>query len=50
MGLTKYYKSDEQFSVFCRQLNALAFLPLCDVAEGMVYLKSIMPENVSAVF
>ena len=49
MGLTNEYKSDEEFSAFCRQLDALAFLPLCDVAEGMVYLKSIMPEKGSAI-
>eukprot|EP00102_Acyrthosiphon_pisum_P022290 XP_016659500.1 PREDICTED: endocuticle structural glycoprotein SgAbd-9-like [Acyrthosiphon pisum] len=49
MGLTNDYKSDEEFSAFYRQLDALAYLPLCDIAEGMVYLKSIMSEKGSAI-
>ncbi|KAF0751606.1 Uncharacterized protein FWK35_00018339 [Aphis craccivora] len=31
MGLINDYKSDEDFSIFCQQLDVLAFLPLCDV-------------------
>jgi len=34
MGLENYYRLDEEFSLFCRQLYTLAFLPVtvCDLS------------------
>jgi hypothetical protein len=37
------YKDDE-FRLFCGQLDALALLPLWEVHEGMQYIKQTMPE------
>ena len=43
LGLTNMYKDDE-FRLFCGQLDALAFLPLWELHEGMQYIKQTMPE------
>jgi hypothetical protein len=43
LGLTNMYKDDE-FRLFCGQLDALAFLLLWEVHEGMQYIKQTMPE------
>ena len=44
LGLTNMYKDDNEFRIFCGQLDALAFLPLWEVHEGMQYIKQTMPE------
>lgn len=49
IGLENDYRLDEEFSLFSRQLDALAFLPLCDVSEGMMRLKSITPKKASLI-
>lgn len=43
LGLTAEYKSDEEFRIFCGMLNALAFLPISDVNDGMRELRAIVP-------
>ena len=39
------YKDDNEFRIFCDQLDALAFLLLWEVHEGMQYIKQTMPET-----
>ena len=39
------YKTDDDLRLFCGMLDALAFLPVTDVADGMVWLRSIAPAN-----
>jgi len=39
------YKDDNEFRLFCDQLDALAFLPLWEIHEGMQYIKQTMPET-----
>jgi len=39
LGMTDLYKSDEEFRLFCGQLDALALLPLDQVKEGMAYIR-----------
>jgi len=41
---TKYHK-DEEFRKQCGMIDALAFLPLHLVEDGMKYLKNSLPEN-----
>ena len=43
LGLAPLYKDDEEFRLFCGQLDALAFLPIDEVRAGMAYLRRIMP-------
>jgi len=43
LGLTEIYRADDDFKLFCGQLDALAFLPIEKVSEGMTYIKSVMP-------
>ena len=38
------YKDDNELRLFCGQLDALAFLPLWEVHEGIQYIKQTMPE------
>jgi len=40
---TTMYKKDEEFRKHCGMIDALAFLPLHLVEEGMTYLKTIYP-------
>jgi hypothetical protein len=37
------YKEDNDFRLFCGQLDALASLPLWEVHEGIQYIKQTMP-------
>jgi len=39
------YKTDDDLRLFCGMLDALAFRPVTDVADGMVWLRSIAPAN-----
>lgn len=45
LGLVNMYRDNEDFSLFCRKIDALAFLPLSDVPAGMNYIKSVMPDE-----
>lgn len=45
LGLEKHYRENQFFSTFCRMLDGLAFLPVNDVPKGLLYLKSIMPQE-----
>ncbi|KAL5244855.1 hypothetical protein ACI65C_012265 [Semiaphis heraclei] len=45
LGLEQLYRSNEDFSHFCRMLDSLAFLPVHDINTGLTYLKSVMPEE-----
>jgi len=45
LGLEKHYRENEFFSTFCRMLDGLAFLPINDVPRGLIYLKTIMPQE-----
>ena len=44
LGLTHRYENDNEFRLFCGHIDALAFLPLDQVSEGMDYLKDNLPE------
>ncbi|KAG7161848.1 Dipeptidyl peptidase 1-like 2 [Homarus americanus] len=43
LGLSTQYNVNVEFRLFCGMLDALAFLPLEDVIEGMRYLKTVIP-------
>lgn len=45
LGLKNLYELNNEFRLFCGQLDALAFLPPEDVKEGMAHLRSTMPEE-----
>jgi hypothetical protein len=47
LGLVNLYSTDDEFRLFCGKLDALAFLPLADIYNGMAHLKHIMPESAS---
>jgi len=42
-GLVPAYRDDVDIRYFCEMLDALAFLPVDDVAEGMDWLRSHIP-------
>ncbi|XP_037503109.2 multidrug resistance protein mrp-7, partial [Rhipicephalus sanguineus] len=44
LGLVTLYRQDQEFRTFMGMLDALAFLPLDDVEDGMTALKGLMPE------
>lgn len=46
LGATMY-KRDEEFRKHCGMVDALAFLPLHPVEEGMTYLKDNLSENLT---
>jgi hypothetical protein len=43
LGLSPLYRSDYEFRLFCGMLNAIAFVPLCDVQAAFQYVTSIAP-------
>ena len=45
LGLKNLYELNNEFRLFCGQLDALVFLPPEDVKEGMVHLHFTMPEE-----
>ncbi|XP_076061379.1 uncharacterized protein LOC143037146 [Oratosquilla oratoria] len=49
LGHKNLYESDDEFRLFCGQLDALAFLPTEDVHEGMKHLRSTMPNEAAAL-
>ena len=49
LGLTNRYENDNEFRLFCGQIDALAFLPLEEVNDGIEYLKETVPEEAEAL-
>ena len=45
LGLSNHYERDNDFRLYCGQIDALAFLPLDEVQQGMVYLKETVLEE-----
>lgn len=45
LGLGTQYNINAEFRLFCGMIDALAFLPLEDVDEGMRYLKTVIPQD-----
>lgn len=45
LGLVPQYRDDEDFKLFCGQLDALAFLPTEDIPEGIMYLRGNTPPD-----
>ena len=43
LGLSDVYKTNDEFRLFCGQLDALALLPLAQVNEGFSHLKHTAP-------
>jgi phosphoglycolate phosphatase-like HAD superfamily hydrolase len=43
LGLTTAYKDDDNVKHFCGMLDALAFLPLNDITEGMNHIRQNIP-------
>ena len=43
LGLTTAYKDDDNVKHFCGMLDALAFLPLNDITEGMKHIRQNIP-------
>ncbi|XP_052280707.1 uncharacterized protein LOC127878207 [Dreissena polymorpha] len=48
-GLSVLYKEDESIKHFCGMIDGLAFLPTDCVQEGMRYLRSVVPEELSEI-
>ena len=44
-GLTTRYRADEDVRHFIGMLDGLAFLPVDDVPDGMLYLRDNIPEG-----
>ena len=49
LGLTNLYEADDDFRLFCGQLDALAFLPVDDVTEGMNHLRNSAPDEAASI-
>ena len=45
IGLKNMYENEDDFRLFCGQIDTLAFLPLEEVTEGMNHLKETVPEE-----
>ena len=45
LSIAAPYKADEDLRLFCGMLNALAFLPVADVANGTAWLRTVAPAN-----
>ena len=45
LGLSDLYTTNDDFHLFCGQIDALVFLILHDVAEGMTYLRDNAPDE-----
>jgi len=43
LGLSSVYKNNENIRINCSMINALWFLPLNEVSNGMAYLYTIIP-------
>lgn len=49
LGLVTAYRESDQVRHFCGMIDALAFLPLADVTEGIQYIRASIPNcNVSS--
>ena len=40
LGLTEMYRSNDDIKLFCGMIDALAFLPVSEVIDGMAHLKT----------
>ena len=49
LGLTNLYEADDDFRLFCGQIDALAFLPFDDVTEGMNQLRNSAPDEAASL-
>ena len=49
MGLTNLYEADDDFRLFCAQIDALAFLPFDDVTEGIKHLRNSAPDEAASL-
>lgn len=49
LGLVELYKRHDEIKLYCGMLDALAFLPIEDVSEGMEFLKQTAPEEIEDV-
>lgn len=45
LGLVPLYRSNEEVKLFCGMLDALAFLPVQEVQEGLDHLKANIPHD-----
>ena len=45
LGLARWYSTDEEFKLFCGQIDTLAFLPFEDIPAGMTYLRDNTPDG-----
>jgi len=45
LGLAGRYSTDEEFKLFCGQIDALAFLPFEDIPAGMTSLRDNTPDG-----
>ena len=45
LGLTNLHESNNDFRLFCGQIDVLAFLPLDEVSEAMAFLRESVPEE-----
>ncbi|XP_042211389.1 uncharacterized protein LOC121858820 [Homarus americanus] len=45
LGLGTHYNTNAEFRLFCGMIDALAYLPLDNVDEGMRYLKTVIPQD-----
>ena len=45
LGLTNLYESNDDFRLFCGKIDALAFLPVDEVSEGMAFLRESAPDK-----
>lgn len=50
LGLTSLYKEDDSFRLFVGMLDGLAFLPVEDVADGMLLLSGFVPGQAAELF
>ena len=45
LGLANMYEISDYFRLFCGQIDALAFLPVEEVTDGMIHLKDTVLEE-----
>ena len=45
LGLSNLYETNDNFHLFCGQIDALAFLPTDEVTEGMTHLRDSTPDE-----
>lgn len=45
LGLERLYREEDTINHFCAMIDGLAFLPENDVLQGMLYLRTIVPDE-----